>query len=742
MVITLARFTKLIWAVSLCLAGLSLRGQAQTKDNAVSPPDLEDAAPIDVQADRLAYRDNMNKLVATGNVVITQGNSIFQSDEITYNVETGMIAGKGSSEIIHEGRTYQVSGFSYNTNTQEGDFQKMEIREGPWKVTAESTKRLGPDEFILHNSVITTCEGENPEFYIRAGSSRIVRGEEIYSEDVVVYLWGVPVFYLPYAKRDLQSEKTNIDVTPGYSSRMGGFLLTSYNYKLNESTGAATRLDYRSKRGVAFGQDVAWKDWDGHSYDGKLRAYYMPKDDHPFEDEADRRRTEDHVAEERYRLQLRDRRRITDSDTLHTRLDYLSDPDVLEDFFDWEFRYKTQPENFLTLTRREQLFSASVNVNQRLNDFYDNINRVPEITFDLPSLQLGESAFYLTSRNKAGFLQASFAEQGDEKDFESSRLDSANQIRHYSRHFDWLNVIPRVGYAVTHYSFGIEPLSINNPVSTANSVGGNVEEETVPFLPRDGGDRMRHVFELGFETSYKAFKTLSEAHRGNDVDVGMRHIVEPFANYTFVPKPNVDPEELYPFDNIDLRDEANDLVLGFRNKLQTKRRERVHDLLDINLFATINVDKADNEGDTIESISLDGEYRWFDQFWLDLDGRYDMSDGGAVTAFNTQVWLRWPTYNWGVLDGSRLSLEHRYMKDRRDLFSGTIRLFPHRDWSYVGYVRFNPQRSELEEHSHFFTRKFACLGAGFGYKEIDDDYTVWGQMWLLAFPRSIVGIGR
>ena len=185
MVITLARFTKFIWAASLCLACLCLRGQAQTEGNAVSPPDLEDAAPIDVQANRLAYSDNMNKLVATGNVVITQGNSIFQSDEITYNVETGMIVGKGSSEIIHEGRTYQVSGFSYNTNTQEGDFQKMEIRGGPWKVTAESTKRLGPDEFILHNSVITTCEGENPEFYIRAGSSRIVRGEEIYSEDVV-----------------------------------------------------------------------------------------------------------------------------------------------------------------------------------------------------------------------------------------------------------------------------------------------------------------------------------------------------------------------------------------------------------------------------------------------------------------------------------------------------------------------------------------------------------------------------
>ena len=720
----------ILCGVCLCFAGLAARAQTPV------PPHAADnvSQPVDIQADRLESRDNNRVLVAVGNVLVTHGDSVFRADRMTYNTETYVISGEGNIDVRHEGRTYQGDTFEYNTKTRVGDFQSMDMREGPWILTADSTERLGPDKFRLHNARITTCEGDNPEYYVRARTTEVLKDDRLRSEHVFVYLGGIPIFYTPRATRDLQSDSTNIDVIPGYSSRMGGFVLTAYNYGLTEWLDASTRVDYRSRRGMAYGQDFNWRDWGDETYEGRLRGYYMPEDDRPYEDLEDEAATGDLVDEERWRIQLRDRRKITDADTLRVRGDYLSDPDVLEDFFDREVRYNTQPENYITLTHRDRDYSASVKVNQKLNDFYNNVNRIPEFTLDVPRLQLGSaSPFYYTSRNSASFLEASFADQLNREDFDSGRIDSLHEIRYYTRHWGWLNLIPRVGYAGTYYSEVPRTVSVTNLVASTNELGEVATSGNVSTTVEDGGSDFRNVFELGVETSYKAFNLIHDDPRGG-ADVGFRHVVEPFANYTFVPEPNVEPEELFPFDGIDQRDEVNDLYLGVRNKWQTKRRGRVHDLVDVNTYTIVNVDKADTETDTVEFLALDGEIRWIQRLWIDVDGRYDMVQD-ELAAFNTQVSYRW-------LDQSTVSFEHRYVEQSRDLFAGLLTVFPEGKWSYSGYVRYNSETSETEEHSHFVIHRTDCLGIGIGVKDVDNDVTVWGQIWLLALPRSVAEIGR
>ena len=693
--------------------------------------EVEEAAPaklpIEIQADRLEYRDNNKNLIVTGHVEVTDGESVLRSDRMTINTVTKEIRGAGNVDIRHEGRIYTGETFNYNYGTRQGDFMDVDIYEGPWHITADTTERLDEETFLLRNATITTCRGDRPEFYVRSRETVVVRGDEMRSKHVTFYLGGLPVFWLPFAKRDLNSDRTNIVVVPGYSDRMGAFLLGSVHYRLNEMFRGVTHLDYRTERGVAVGQDLLWKDPEEDAYEGEFRVYYTD-DDRPYEDEEDQAATEALVDNERYRFKLRHRQALTEADTLRVRSDYLSDPDVLEDFFDREFRYNTQPENSATLSHGEREYTATLNVNKKVNDFYTNLDRVPEFTLDVPRLRLGDTAFYIDSGNNASYLEASFADQLNRENYDSGRIDSDNKVYWYTRHFGWLNVIPRAGYAATYYS-GAPQIQTVTGVAT-NALGEAETVETAETV--DGGSEFRSVLELGCETSYKAFRVLHNEPRG--IDAGLRHVFEPYGNYTLVPKPNVEPEELYQFDEIDTRDEVNDLVLGVRNKLQTKRRGRIHDLVDLDVYTIVNVDKADEELQTVEKVFFDGEFRSIDTLRVDVDGVVDLIEDD-ISTFNVQALYR-------HRNRSSAGLEYRYRRDSRDLVAGEVNLFPRRKWSYMGYARYDLEDSELEEHSHFLRHTTDCLGMGLGVREIDSEITVWAQVWLLAFPQSVAELGR
>jgi LPS-assembly protein len=721
---------RLFFRVAICaLAGAAVADvQDPSVGGQVAPAER---LPIDIQADRLEYRDNNQTLVAIGSVVVTHGESVLRSDHMTINTETYDVVGSGNVDINHDGRVYTGDNFNYNIRTRKGDFLDVAIYQGPWTVTADSTERIDTNTFLFRNSTITSCDENDREFYIKAKETVVVQGEEMRSKNVVFYLGGVPILWLPYAKRDLTADKTQIDVIPGYSDRMGAFILTAYNYRFNETFQGATHLDYRDKRGVGVGQDVFWDDPKTGSYDGEFNVYYTD-DDMPFEDDLDREKTQNLVDSDRYRFKVRHQQAITPDDTLRIRGNYLSDPDIIEDFFDREFRYNTQPENYATLTHREREYIASVNVNKRLNDFYTNVNRVPEFTFDVPRLRLQDTSFYVDSRNSAGYLEAEIADQLMQQDFDSGRVDSDNTLFLYTRHFGWLNVIPRVGYAGTYYSNSPDPRTVTSVSTTTNELGEIVTTETSATGFVDGSSETRSAFQLGLETSYKAFQVLHSDQRG--FDMGLRHVVEPFANYTFVPDPSTKPEDSYQFDFIDRRDELNDLLLGVRNKLQTKRRGRIHDLADVNVFTIVNVDKSPQEVETIEIVGFDGEFRVVDSLRLDVDGLFD-TVRDEINTFNAQALYRHS-------DLSSLGLEYRFREKSRDLIAGELSLFPDQKLSYTGYVRYDFDFTELEEHSHFIQKKTDCLGFGVGIREIDDDITVWAQIWLLAFPRSIAGLGR
>ncbi|TAN36338.1 MAG: LPS-assembly protein LptD [Verrucomicrobia bacterium] len=700
---------------------------------------------IEVNADQLEYLQEQQVIVGRGHVVITRGRERLTADFVKAHTDTQVAEARGNVTLDREGGVWRGEKLIYNFKTHQGDFGAFVAYTDPFFIRADASQRVTTNEFVLHNATFTTCDGDDPQFFMRSSEAHILNGATLEAYGVVPYLYGVPIFWLPYWQRSLDPEVVTFYLVPGYSSHMGAFALTGYGYRLADNLRSVTHVDVRSMRGVGVGEDILWKDpAPAKKYEGALRGYYA-NDPNPFL-HADEDRTE-MVKNQRYRLKLQDSRTLSERDAMLVEANYLSDPYVLEDFFDEEFRAGVQPENRFSLMHRGDIYSAGLLANTRLNNFFENIDRLPEADLDIYQTKLGDTPFYYESQNSAAFLRHVYPNSSNTNaptypaDYDAFRVDSAHTLYYPMRHFDFLSVIPRVGYRGTFYSKTYTTSSITNISVLTNAVvtptGTNYVLSTTNQLAQlltEQGAGLRNLPQLGVETSFKAFKVLYDGPTGIGRDVGLRHVAEPYANYTYQPEPNLRPTDLPQFDAVDQLDLEHDVQLGLRNKLQTKRRGYVHNLVDADVYTYYRLEKTPTGTNDFSDIYTLTRLRPVDWFMVDFDAAFNPYNT-EFDYFNTQIAFL-------TDDESRLSFEHRYTKDANNLISGELLLFPHDRWSFRTYARYDIENSQLQEHSYLLQHKNDCLGIGVGVRRLENDTMFWVQLWLSAFPQMMADLGR
>ena len=157
------------------------------------------------------------------------------------------------------------------------------------------------------------------------------------------------------------------------------------------------------------------------------------------------------------------------------------------------------------------------------------MERLPDIRLTGFRQQIGSTPLYYESESSAGYYRRAFAEDAGTNgpppglNYEAARADTYHQVVLPQTFFGWLNVTPRVGGRFTYYS-------------EASGPGATTDEQ------------YRGVFNTGAELSFKASRLWPTVENSLfDVD-GLRHIIQPSANYVFVPSPSVAPNQLPAFD--------------------------------------------------------------------------------------------------------------------------------------------------------------------------------------------------
>ncbi len=194
------------------------------------------------------------------------------------------------------------------------------------------------------------------------------------------------------------------------------------------------------------------------------------------------------------------------------------------------------------------------------------------------------------------------------QDYDALRFDTFHQFLYPNTYFGWLSIVPRIGFRATYYTQSRDVSGVifepsTNPLVPVFFIPPPTEE--MPLVP--GGDRLRTIVNTGVEASFKVSRTWEEAQsRALGLD-GLRHIIQPYMNFSYVTGDNTNPAEILQFDRyqpstqlrpvdfpqftqIDSIDNWSVVRLGMHNRLQTRRDDSTINWLELDTYFDVNID--------------------------------------------------------------------------------------------------------------------------------------------------------
>ena len=580
---------------------------------------------IQLFAEKVRINAVTKTIVLSENVTIYQGSSMHRGEHATYNYATGQLNAEGLA-----------SGH---------DFVLMESNR------FRMVDHHGEKIFIGDNAGVTTHDVADPNYWIRSDRTSIYPGDRVVFKNLRFYAGDVPILWLPYLSQPLNADLGYYFI-PGARSNWGFYLLNRYGVMLggekDELTGrrdgawllSQWHADIMTRRGVGVGLDLLDTRLENRENLSGLKLYYLEDLDPTIKRTSEKR---DSLDASRWKLELKHRIDLSSNDQNKTYLNFditdLSDRFFLEDFEQETFRINPNPDNVAGVFHRNPQFLAGLYSRIRLNDFYEQDTRLPELFFDQvkrpilgsPILHEGTTSFGIYDERLADFQTSSLRAEADSLALGDSRLTEINELldeRGYNRFHTWhefslplnpggkIAITPRVGAGYTRYS------AIDNGTQSFDrthfSAGIDTSVKFSKVYPNIinktwGLDRVLHVFQPYANLSQLSSTSLDNSFRGIEV---------------LTPTTRPRTREVGRFTAIDDLKDWSIMRLGARNRLITKRDGDSHEWLVIDTY--IDVFMNDPEFDRDLS-NLYNDIIWQPLPWmrLNVETQFPIAAGGS-----------------------------------------------------------------------------------------------------------------
>ena len=675
----------------IALAGEILLGvKVMAQDPAASPWKVE---ALDGKGD-IRYDLESGEMRATKGVRVTYkadtpDETVLTSNSATLSQKSGEVIATGNVKLRRDGVVWKSELIEYNFRTK--NIKAAQFISGNQKTFIKGMNMIGNQTngvYLAQNTLFTTEDNNNPHFYIKAKEVEITPGQHAIFRGATFYAGKTPIFYLPYYKRNLKQRPWSLHLKPGYKSEWGGFLLSSIRWQGDETFNGEFNLDYRTERGIGLGPTIEYENpqWGGGSLN-LYRAY----DDDPLTDSRG-------IAIDRERDLLQWTHRLKRGSVTATGvLNYESDEYMRRDFYQDQYLQNTQPNSYFELTKNWSNYNLNVLVQPRVNAFYEEIQRTPDIKLSGTRHQLGNSPFYYDTESSVGYFERRYDYASTNDDYALLRADTLHQIYLPKTYGGWLNVTPRIGARFTHYG------ESNGPGSTKNS-------------------SERYIAHTGVEISTKLSKMMPKFDsKLLGINNGGRHIIQPSLNYAFIPKPNRIPNEVDQFDYeitsprllpielpeynaIDNIDSQNVLRMSLRNRLQTKRDKSIVDVIDWDLYADWRLNPEANQNTFADAFS-DAYLR--PRHWLTLNSnlRYDV-DNSLWRTYNHGIALHPKSHRWSINAGQYyyLAQPSTSRTDRTDVYYSGLGFNLNENWSFSTRQYYDSKDGRLSQHNYILEK--------------------------------------
>jgi lipopolysaccharide export system protein LptA len=727
----------LLLAALFASAGL-IRGEIKTPEN----------VPIEITSTgETTYENGM--ATARDNVAIHIGNTDIYADYAQYNTTTHEVELKGHVRIYRDISLYVTEHGFYNTETKKIRANNGRTESQPYFLSGRDVSSISDNGYLIRNGTFTTDDTARPDFRLHARKIRIYEKDRVIMQYVTAYIGNVPVFWWPYLYESL-SDTFSFTISPAYLSSWGPSLLTQVMFPITDNIKGRLRLDYFGRRGPAIGFDPVIDYGKDENSQAKLKTFYIDDQNPDINQTAEVRKD---VPASRYRLSLEDRTNFTDDIYGIANLTKLSDPYVMEDFYQGEFRIDPVPDNVVAVTKTDPFYTITGIERFQANDFFTTTERSPEVVIDIKRHALfGGPIFY---EGETGFanLRLQFPEGSGFENYGTYRFDTFHQLTYPNTYFGWLSIVPRVGYRGTYYGKTWD-LGSTIFVPPSNPLVPNfiLPPPTLANPVKFDGDTFRSVLDTGAEASFKISRKWEGVQsRALGLD-GLMHVIQPFTDFSYVKEDGPNPTAILGFDrfqpstqpraiefpqftSIDSIADWTVWRVGVRNRLETRRDDSTMTWFELDTFVDVNFD---NPYQPTDYSNLVNNIRFTPLPWVSL------SVNSQVPAFSKGFTEVDTIASVQPLDNLQLSVGHRYLNsnpffDNSSLFlvGGYYRI--NDNWGVGAQEQYEATTSTLEEQRYSIYRDLSSWVASFGGVIRDNngvkEYGVLFTITLKAFPK-------
>ena len=533
-------------------------------------------------------------------------------------------------EIVTESSVIRAERVAGNLLTGVIQFSNFALKSGLFYCVGEQAERFFDGTLKVHKARFTTCEyiqDDHDHFAIAAYNATIEPRESnsslfhydnqlgdhrILMKNNFLQIYGVPVFWLPilYKPSDLSSFGGKIEF--GSNSDWGWYIRSAKHFKLTDEPywNMNLMLDWYQDRGIGYGltsdlltPESATEFSFYGIYDRNRYAYWDRdlRDDDPHYMLNNSRLT---IPYYRYEVRTNNLTHITNRLDFRMQIDLISDYEYLRDYYVTRFNSEYEPPTYASLEYQGDRFTASAYMTLRINDFYSTVDRLPELRLDFQRQELFANLYYQGEMSLTPlFMRWRRFDRdipGDEnwhiRNFGTLRFDSLHMI-YYPINLWGINIIPRTGIRLTAYSsssereVGVNELGIMSIVDRTDGIPRGYK---VTNYDSKGGSKFRVIGEIGVEVNtkfYHAWQDVKSAYWGLD---GLRHVVTPYVNYTYIPRPTVNADNLYYFDEIDRITEQHFVRFGITNRLQTRRGGEIYEWMSLENYWDLFIHTAND----------------------------------------------------------------------------------------------------------------------------------------------------
>jgi LPS-assembly protein len=545
---------------------------------------------------------------AHGNVAIHAGDADIYADSVRYNPKTHELLAEGNVRIYRTSGLFIGDRAIYNTETKKIQAVAMRTDKTPYLVGGDDVTSISEDAYLVSKGSFTTHDSSNPDFRLQARTIRMYEHDRVVFSNVVFYVRNVPIFWWPYLYQSLDDSFSYM-ISPAYLSSWGPSVLGRITMPITEDIKSDIRLDYRARRGLAFGFDPYIRFGVNKTSYARIRTYFL-KDENPDINRTSAARPD--ISEDRYRFSLQSRTNFAEEIYGIANITKLSDEFVLQDFFQSEFQLNPQPDNIVAVTKTNPNYTLTAIGRFQANEFFETTERLPELVLDVKRMPIFGSPIFYEGETGLVELHRNFPSSSPNDDYRSLRLDSFHQFTYPNTFFGWLSVVPRVGFRATYYD------RTRDMVQTAPFFKPDPDPLIPDFIVPDdtplfkGGNKLRTAFNGGLESSFKITRTWEGAQSSAIGLDGLKHVIQPFTNFSWVSTNLSDPAEILQFDryqgstqlrpidfpqftSVDSIDQWTIWRVGVRNRLLTRRDDSTVSWMDIETYMDVNFDNPFDE---------------------------------------------------------------------------------------------------------------------------------------------------